>query len=271
MSSRAEEDDERRRHSDRLRVQHLTAESDASLYDHTASLRILRRPAAAATQSGKSERRVEEEKENVSTAASLSQHELQSSPSPSSQREEEEEEPSVVVERHTTPPSNAAARPALSSRKSAAAAVASSSASSSLTPLDKQRALDRHRRSVLAARRLSASKDARESREEKDERERRERRRQAWKKESTRARQLLRSETAEMQSADAEMIDLINREEMPASPSTAPAPHASPLRVSGVSAAVAAAAATGKRDSLPSSSTFYPLPSSGTAGKHRGK
>ena len=135
--------------------------------------------------------------------------------------------------------------------------------SPALSAADKQRAVERHKRAVVAARKLEAAKDTSEKREEREARERQERRREAWKKEASLARQKkgatpsggaapgeerkesgVRVERAsagwvrEVEIAgsseyvdDDEMVALMNRHEQPASPSTAPTPHASPDRI----------------------------------------
>lgn len=111
----------------------------------------------------------------------------------------------------------------------------------------------------MAARRLTAERGV-ETAEEREVRERRERRREAWKAESQWARKNQRGQPVRVErvertgggvedvnEVDDAMIEWMNREEVPKSPSTAPAPHQSPV-------------VKGKRESLPSSSAFYPVP-----------
>ena len=199
-----------------------------------------------------------------------------------------EEQPTVIIERHDNTPRRAQTNyppqqpppeasghshqpytahmpPAQPSRPSFSSKTTSSSSSSSsaLSAAERQRAVERHKRAVVAARKLEAAKDTVEKREEREARERMERRREAWKKESTVARQkkgtaalaagkgthsrvdsgvriervavVHGEEEREMGSSSAyvdddEMIAIMNRHEQPASPSTAPAPHASPAR-----------------------------------------
>ena len=216
-----------------------------------------------------------------------------------------EEQPTVIIERHTNTPHTTAhpnpvqpplispdypqpitttrtqpsqpARPSFSS-KSNTTATTSSSSPPLLSSADRVRAVERHKRAVVAARKLEAAKDTKEKREEREARERMERRREAWKKESTLARhkkgtatgagkggeekresgvrveraahreqqeRVIASESAYVD--DDEMIALMNRHEQPASPSTAPAPHASPTRPGRPAGAAMTAALSGTR------------------------
>ena len=229
------------------------------------------------------------------------------------------EQPTVIIERHTAkphtsqpihptqPPLTSASqqpsstahiqltqptRPSFSSKPTTAA-----TSSPALTAADRQRAIERHNRAVVAARKLEAAKDTNEKREEREARERMERRREAWKKESTMARQkkaaagvggrveekresgvrVQRAASGEVEveveiaseSAyvdDDEMVALMNRHEQPASPSTAPAPHASPVRPARAAApALTTTSSTTKRDGA------FDVPDMGVRGQHIGR
>ena len=241
----------------------LSADADR-LYDHTAPARTLPvRPPPHGTPAHRYEDvsadrgSAYEEKEHGhvqhsplrserSFAASRGSDGEVTSPAPStSPPPPEEDRPPVTVERHTP-----------ASRPRPSVPASSGSRPGSVSAAERSRAAERHRRAVAAARRLTAEKEVKETRAEREERERRERRREAWKAESTWARrrstrlgsassavppsaaahvrvervERKADEAAHEAEVDEAMIALMNREEVPKSPSTAPAPHASPAR-----------------------------------------